>query len=129
MLLVVAGGVSLALGILGVFLPVLPTTPFVLLTAYLWARASERLHGALLRHRWTGPLIRNWQERRGIPLRTKVGTLVVLWGTIAVSSGVMVGRWLSAGKSLWPWRWLVPGLLLAVAVGVTVHLGRFRTLR
>lgn len=65
------GALSLTLGIIGIFLPVLPTTPFVLLTAVCWAKASPRLHNRLLAHRYFGPMVRNWEERRAIPRRAK----------------------------------------------------------
>ena len=61
--LVTAGTSSLALGVIGIFVPVLPTTPFVLLAAGCYARASTRLHGWLLRSRAFGPMIREWETR------------------------------------------------------------------
>ena len=78
-LLVAAGSVSLALAVLGLFLPLLPTTPFLLLASACYVRSSERLHGWLVGNRVLGGYIRNFQERRGIPLRGRVITVVVLW--------------------------------------------------
>jgi uncharacterized membrane protein YbaN (DUF454 family) len=78
-LLVAAGSVSLALAVLGLFLPLLPTTPFLLLASACYVRSSERLHGWLVGNRVLGGYIRNFQERRGIPLRGRVLTVVVLW--------------------------------------------------
>ena len=66
------GWLSLSLGILGIFLPLLPTTPFLLLAAFAFSKASPRLHVWLLGHRHFGPLIRDWQERRVIPIRAKI---------------------------------------------------------
>lgn len=82
-----AGGglVALGLGILGVFLPVLPTTPFILLAAYCFARSSTRLHAALLRHKHFGPAIRNWQTNRCIARKTKRYALVMTALTFAVT--------------------------------------------
>ena len=77
--LVAAGSVSLALAVLGIFLPLLPTTPFLLLASACYVRSSERLHGWLTGNRVLGAYIRNFQERRGIPLRGRVITVVVLW--------------------------------------------------
>jgi uncharacterized membrane protein YbaN (DUF454 family) len=66
-----AGLLALGLGILGAFLPVLPTTPFVLLAAYCFARSSPRLHLWLMTHRTFGPNIRNWQAHGAISRRAK----------------------------------------------------------
>jgi uncharacterized protein len=78
-LLVAAGSACLALAVLGVFLPLLPTTPFLLLASACYVRSSERLHGWLLGNRVLGGYIKNFQERRGIPLRGRVVTVVLLW--------------------------------------------------
>ena len=80
----IVGLTSLALGIAGVVLPLLPTTPFVLLSAYCFARSSPRLHGWLLGHKLFGPLISNWEQHRAIAPRAKL--LAVL--SIAVVFGV-----------------------------------------
>ena len=78
-LLVAAGSVCLALAVLGVFLPLLPTTPFLLLASACYVRSSERLHGWLMRNRLLGGYLRNFKERRGIPVRAKVTTVLLLW--------------------------------------------------
>ena len=77
--LVAAGSACLALAVLGVFLPLLPTTPFLLLASACYVRSSERLHGWLMGNRLLGGYIRNFRERRGIPLRGRVITVVLLW--------------------------------------------------
>lgn len=66
-----AGGIALLLGIVGVFLPLLPTTPFILLAAACFARGSARLHGWMLRHTLTGPLIREWEAHRAMSRQAK----------------------------------------------------------
>lgn len=77
------GGVTaLALGILGLFLPLLPTTPFVLLAAFCFTRGSPRWERWLLAHPRFGPLVRDWRARRAIPLRAKR----LAWTMMAVSS-------------------------------------------
>ncbi len=67
----IAGWLSMLLGIIGIFLPLLPTTPFVLLAAYCFARGSERWEHWLLNHPRFGPMVRDWRTRRAVPLRAK----------------------------------------------------------
>ena len=86
-LLVGAGVLSLLLGLLGAVLPGLPTTPFVLLAAACFAKASPRLHRWLLQHRWLGPMVRDWEAHHTLPLRIK-------W----LASGMMA---LMVGASAW----------------------------
>ena len=75
----VAGGACVVLAFLGLFLPLLPTTPFLLLAAFCFSRGSARLHRWLLEHRTMGPIIRDWNERRVIQPRVKrVATLSVV---------------------------------------------------
>jgi len=77
--LLALGHVSLAAAALGLALPLLPTTPFLLLASACYVRSSERLHGWLMGNRLLGGYIRNFKERRGIPVRAKVTTVVLLW--------------------------------------------------
>jgi len=67
----VGGLVALLLGLIGVFLPLLPTTPFVLVAAWCFARSSQRFHRMLVEHRLFGPLIRDWEAHGVIPFRVK----------------------------------------------------------
>ena len=73
---------SLALGIIGIFLPLLPTTPFLLLTAALYVRSSPRLYNRLLHHKYLGSYIRNFRENKAIPLRAKIISVSLIWITI-----------------------------------------------
>jgi len=84
-LLVAAGSLCLGLAVLGLFLPLLPTTPFLLLASACYVRSSERLHGWLMENRLLGGYIRNFKERRGIPLRARVTTVLLLWLPLAYS--------------------------------------------
>jgi uncharacterized membrane protein YbaN (DUF454 family) len=114
--LTIAGIVSLGLGVLGVFVPLLPTTPFLLLAAGCFVRSSPRLYAWLLGHRWFGDYIRHYREHRAISLRAKVVILAMLWATIGYAAiGVAKVWWLRA-------------LLVAIAVGVSAHVLRLRTL-
>lgn len=112
------GGLSLALGIIGIFVPLLPTTPFLLLAAALWVRSSPRLYAWLLSHRRLGPYIRQFRENRAIPLRAKVISLTLLWATLLYCILAVVD----------PWWWAQLGLA-AVGAGVTWHILSFATLR
>ena len=114
-LLLIVGTLSVALGILGIFLPILPTTPFLLLAAYCYARSSERFYQWLLNNRWFGEYIRNYREGRGMPLRDKIVTLTVLWLTIGFAVAFAVSAW---------WARL---LLVGIASGVTIYLIRLKT--
>jgi len=115
-LLIIAGTVSLGLGIVGIAIPLLPTTPFLLLAAACYVRGSTRLYDWLLNSKYLGDYIRNYREKRAIPLRTKVGALLLLWASIGYSA-------LFAVSMAW-----VRMLLLLIAVGVTIHICKLKTL-
>lgn len=91
-LLVFAGTVFVALGVIGAVLPILPTTPFLLLAAGCYARSSERLHGWLLASRWFGPSIRDWQEHRAISARAKIIALTMIVASFAYSIGFAISN-------------------------------------
>lgn len=82
------GFLALGLGALGVVLPLLPTTPFVLLAAFAFARSSERWHAWLLRHRIFGPLIIDWREHGAISRPTKAVSAVSMAGVFGLSVGL-----------------------------------------
>ena len=108
----VAGAVALALGVLGIFLPLLPTTPFVLLAAACFARGSERFHRWLLDNATFGPMVREWESHRSLPYRTKVTAIVLMSVTMAISIVVFVRPlWLKialalfgVGLAIWMYR-------------------------
>lgn len=83
--LIAVGLVSLALGGLGIFVPLLPTTPFVLLAAFAFANSSETLHRWLLDHNVFGPLIDNWRRHRAISRNAKAISVVSMVAILAVS--------------------------------------------
>jgi uncharacterized membrane protein YbaN (DUF454 family) len=116
-LLIIVGSVCLGLGVIGIFLPLLPTTPFLLLAAACYFRSSETLYAWLLNHRYIGAYIRNFREHRAIPLRAKIISLTLMWGTMTYAI-LFVASWL----------WLRI-LLLLIAVAITVHILSYKTLR
>ena len=111
----IGGTACLGLGIAGIFLPILPTTPFLLLAAFCYGRGSRRFYDWLVQRSALGGYIRPYLEGRGIPLSQKVWTLVFLWLSIGLSIAFVVDAW------------SLRALLLVIAVGVTIHLGRIRT--
>jgi len=84
-LLIAAGAVCVVLGIIGIFVPLLPTTPLILLAAACFARSSHRFHDWLLANRTFGPLIREWEKHGSIPRRTKLFAIALMSLTLAVS--------------------------------------------
>ena len=81
----IIGSISLVLGILGIFLPLLPATPFLLLASACYLKGSERLYNRLMNNKVLGTYIKNIQQRRGIPLRAKIITLSILWLSLLFS--------------------------------------------
>ena len=114
---IVAGTISLGLGAAGVFLPILPTTPFLLLSAACYYKGSERMHRWLLNNKLFGSYIRNYKEGKGISKIAKILSLFLLWITIGYSAFFMVGGY------------VVQLILFAVAIAVTVHVATLPTLR
>lgn len=87
------GTLFVLLGLLGLFLPVLPTTPFLLLAAACYARSSRRIFGWLLNHRYFGPLIREWREHRSMPYRAKRTALWLIVLSFGMSIAFFVPGW------------------------------------
>ena len=115
--LIFAGTVFVSLGVLGIFLPLLPTTVFLLLAAYCYSHSSERFHNRLLNSRWCGSYIRNYKDGKGISPRQKVSAILILWLSIGFSVWIMAaGFWLNL-------------LMLSIAIGVTIHLVLLKTYR
>lgn len=112
--LLVCGSIAVALGVIGIFVPLMPTTVFLLLAAACYARSSDRFYHKLVSSRWLGGYIRASREGRGMTRRHKVVTLTLLWLGIGASAIWSV-------ESLW-----VRLLLLVIAVSVTVHVARLK---
>jgi uncharacterized membrane protein YbaN (DUF454 family) len=89
-LLATGGTISLGLGVAGIFIPILPTTPFLLLAAYCYMRSSSRMHRWLLNNRFFGSYVRNYIEGRGMPLHLKIITIALLWTTIGLTTAFAV---------------------------------------
>lgn len=112
--LTAAGFISLGLGILGIFLPLLPTVPLVLLAAACFARSSPRFHQWILAHPNFGPIIRQYQSGQGIPQRVKVRAIIIIWLSMLLSM-YLIAQW-----------WAVL-LLSTIGVCVTIYLLKLPT--
>ena len=117
-ILVTAGSLCIGLAVLGLFLPLLPTTPFLLLASACYVRSSERLHGWLMGNRVLGTYIRNFQERRGITVRAKVTTVVLLWLPLLYSIYRLELFWLEAALVLMGLTWSALILRMKTLKGV-----------
>ena len=105
----IGGTITLILGIIGIFLPILPTTPFLLLSAAAYAKSSSKFHHWLLNNKILGSYIRNYREGLGMPLKMKFFTLSLLWIMIIIAMIIVPIL-------------LVQIMLLIIAIAVTVHI-------
>ncbi len=113
-LMIVLGTLCIVLGVVGMLLPVLPTTPFLLLAAFFYVRSSPRFYNWLITNRWFGRYIRNYREGKGIPLLQKILSISLLWLSIGYATFFVVDKW-----------WIrLP--LIGIAVGVSVHIIRIK---
>jgi uncharacterized membrane protein YbaN (DUF454 family) len=115
-LLVTSGTLSLGIGFVGIFVPILPTTPFLLLAAACYIRGSKKSYNWLIKNRWFGEYIINYQEGRGIPLNIKIITIIILWITIIISSIIYLSNL------------IIQIILLIIAIIVTIHLIKIKTI-
>jgi uncharacterized membrane protein YbaN (DUF454 family) len=111
---VLSGVVLVAVGAAGIFVPLLPTTIFLILAAGCFARSSPGAYRWLTTNRVFGPLLRDYQEGGGATLRTKVGSIILLWVGLGLAVWLIGNPWVAAG-------------LLVIGIAVTVHLVRLRT--
>jgi hypothetical protein len=109
-LLIAAGLLSTVLAVLGIFLPLLPTVPLLLLAAACFARSSPRCHAWLREHRHFGPVLAAYQDGAGVPRRAKVSALLLIWTSIPLSALFLV-------EAIW-----LRLLLVLIALAVTSYL-------
>ena len=109
-LLITLGTFFVGVGIAGIFIPVLPATPFLLISAALYAKSSARFYNWLINNRIFGKFIKDYREGKGIPLRLKIATITLLWITIGCSAVFAV-------DIFW-----VRVILVVIAIGVTIHI-------
>lgn len=111
----VIGFISLIFGIVGIFLPVLPTTPFLLLSAYCFARSSDKMYNWLMTNRYFGKYLSDYRAGLGIPLRIKIYAISLLWITILISIYLIVKMY------------IIKILLFLIALTVTIHIIKIKT--
>jgi len=116
-LLIVTGSIFVGLGVAGIVLPVLPTTPFLLLAAACYARSSQRFYCWLLNNRWFGSYIDNYRHKRGMPLNIKLLMLCLMWLTLILSLIFAVN---STSLTI---------ILVILVLGVSIHILRLKTLK
>ena len=111
----IAGTVFLGIGLIGIVLPVMPTTPFLLLAAACYLKGSAKMYEWMTRNRLFGRYLRDYMEGMGIPLRVKIASIGFLWLAISASILLVVNDL------------VVRAILLVIGVGVTIHILRIRT--
>ncbi|MFH5880925.1 MAG: YbaN family protein [Candidatus Izemoplasmataceae bacterium] len=114
-LFIFLGSLFLTLGTIGIILPLLPTTPFLLLTGYFYAKSSDRLYQWLIHHKVFGIYIYSYITYKAIDIKTKIGAIILLWTTLSLSSYMMYNLYLTM-------------LLGIIGLGVTTHLLMLKTL-
>jgi uncharacterized membrane protein YbaN (DUF454 family) len=114
-LLLITGTIALLIGIVGVVLPVLPTTPFLILAALCYLRSSTRLYLWLIRHKILGPYVHNYMTYRAVFKKTKIATMILLWATLLVSILVVDNLHIRL-------------LLLVIGLAVSIHIATLKTL-
>lgn len=114
-ILIICGTIFLVIGTIGIFIPILPTTPFLLLAAACYARSSEKFYHWLINNKWFGSYIKNYREGKGIPSKVKIYTISLLWATILISAFLFT-------RILW-----IKIVLILIAIGVTIHIITIKT--
>lgn len=115
--LTILGLLALGLGILGIFLPVLPTTPLLLLAAALFLRSNRKLYDWLLNHPKLGPYIQNFMVNKSIPLKIKVISVSMVWITLLICA-IFVAE-----------HWAFRLFFIALATAITIHILSYKTLK
>ncbi|MEM8843618.1 MAG: YbaN family protein [Pseudomonadota bacterium] len=94
-LLIFAGWLSIILGVIGVVVPLLPTTPFILLAAACFAKSSPKFHHWLITHKFFGPIIKNFQNGEGLPKKTKIKIIIFIWVALSISMFALSNLWIT----------------------------------
>lgn len=111
----ISGILLVAIGVIGIFLPVLPTTIFLILASACFVKSSPKANEWLRNHKVLGMYIKNYQEKTGLSIRAKVFNIIFLWTMILLSAFLLTDKF------------YIKLILLAIAVGVTIHLLMIKT--
>ncbi|WP_211340590.1 YbaN family protein [Mesobacillus subterraneus] len=115
-LLIIIGTLSISLGIIGIVVPLLPTTPLILLGAACYVKASDKLYQKLIQNKWLGSYIQDFREKNGITRKNKILSLSMMWGSIILTIIILDAPfWLAA-------------ILIIIAVSVSAWILSFDTL-
>lgn len=112
--LIIAGTVALSLALIGIFVPLLPTTPLLLLASFCYVRSSKKLYNWLINHKWFGSYIYNYLTYRAVHSRTKIHALLLLWFSLTVSMIIVD-------------RFIITLLLVTIGLAVTLHIVSLKT--
>ena len=112
----ILGSFFVGIGVIGIFIPLLPTTPFLLLAAYCFNRGSDRMRNWFKSNKLISSYVNNYHEKKGIPIRAKMNSIFILWITIGISIYFVSNIYLRI-------------ILVLVIVGVTTHLLRIPTIK
>jgi uncharacterized membrane protein YbaN (DUF454 family) len=113
--LIAFGSLNVALGVIGIFVPLMPTTIFFIIAAGCYVKSSPALYNKLISHPTYGPIILNYREHRAMPLKAKKRSILVLWVTLSISALMISKFWVHA-------------ILLTVGIGVSTIILRLKTL-
>lgn len=114
-LLLACGWILIGLAILGIFLPLVPTTPFLLAAAACFYKSSARFYNWLMNNKFLGKYILDYRNKRGISMRVKLGTLLLLWASLLVSAFLFT-------SIIW-----IKIFLMGIGIGVTIHILKIKT--
>lgn len=114
--LVFLGSLFVVIGVIGIFLPLLPTTPFLLIASYCYLKSSQKHYDRLMNSRYLGKYIKDYVEKKEIPIKVKILSISILWITIIISAASINKYYLKI-------------LLLFIAIAVTLHIIKLRSKR
>ena len=111
----VSGFLLVAIGMIGIFLPLLPTTIFLILASACFVKSSPKANEWLRNNKYLGPYLKNYQDKAGLTIKSKIFTITFLWLSILVSAFFLTNEF------------YIRVILLAIAVSVSIHLIMVKT--